>query len=73
VTDRGLGIPAERRSNIFEQFYQAHESAFISGMGLGLFICREIIQLHGGEIHAAVPAGGGSSFVVTVPLQPLEK
>ncbi len=68
VTDRGLGIPVERRSDIFERFYQAHETALISGMGLGLFICREIVQLHGGEIHAEFPDEGGASFIVTVPL-----
>ncbi|MBN9387824.1 MAG: PAS domain-containing protein [Chloroflexi bacterium] len=68
VTDQGLGIPVERREHIFERFYQAHETTLISGMGLGLFICREIIQLHGGEIHAEFPDEGGTRFVVTVPV-----
>ena len=68
VTDYGLGIPVERRPHIFERFYQAHDTTLITGMGLGLFICREIIQLHGGEIHAEFPEEGGTTFVVTVPL-----
>jgi PAS domain S-box-containing protein len=68
VTDQGLGIPEDRRGHIFERFYQAHETSLIGGMGLGLFICQQIIQLHGGDIHAEFPEEGGSRFVVTVPL-----
>jgi signal transduction histidine kinase len=68
VTDQGLGIPVERRPHIFERFYQAHETTLITGMGLGLYICRQIIQLHGGEIWAEFPDEGGTRFIVTVPL-----
>ncbi len=68
ITDQGLGIPVERRSHIFERFYQAHETTLISGMGLGLYICREIIQLHGGEIRAEFPDQGGTRIIVTVPV-----
>ena len=68
ITDQGLGIPVEQRSHIFERFYQAHETTLISGMGLGLYICREIIQLHGGEIRAEFPDEGGTRFIVTIPL-----
>lgn len=69
VTDQGMGIPPDRRPHIFERFYQAHDTTLISGMGLGLFICREIIQLHGGEIRAEFPDEGGTRFVVTIPLE----
>lgn len=68
ITDQGLGIPVERRAHIFERFYQAHDTNMVNGLGLGLFICREIIQLHGGEIRVEFPPEGGTRFIVTVPL-----
>ena len=67
VSDRGLGIPADRRERIFERFHQAHEDAHLSGMGLGLHISRDIVELHGGEIRAECPDGCGSRFVVRLP------
>jgi two-component system phosphate regulon sensor histidine kinase PhoR len=68
VRDRGLGIPPERRGQIFERFYQAHDDAYRSGMGLGLYVSRPIVGLHGGEIRAEFPADGGTRFVVRLPL-----
>jgi len=67
VTDRGLGIAEEHRSKIFERFYQAHAQSYHSGLGLGLAISREIIDLHGGTIHAEFPAEGGTRFVIRLP------
>jgi len=68
VRDHGLGIPPDKRERIFDRYYQAHQSSH-SGMGLGLYVSRQIIELHGGEIRAEFPAGGGSRFVVHLPLQ----
>src|SRR5579859_944504 len=68
VHDHGLGIPPDRRDQIFERFYQAHGSGFRSGMGLGLHISREIVELHGGEIRVDFPADAGTRFVVRLPL-----
>jgi PAS domain S-box-containing protein len=68
VRDRGIGIPPERRSHIFERFYQAHSLGYISGMGLGLYISQQIIELHEGQIRAEFPASGGTRFVITLPL-----
>jgi excisionase family DNA binding protein len=68
VRDSGLGLPAGQRDRIFERFHQAHHNAHLSGMGLGLHISRQIVELHGGEIWAEAPAGGGARFVVRVPL-----
>jgi PAS domain S-box-containing protein len=68
VRDHGLGIPPERRQQIFERFYQAHGNGHKSGMGLGLFVSREIVELHGGTISAEFPEDGGSRFVVWLPL-----
>lgn len=68
VRDHGIGIPKEKRSEIFQRFYQAHAEDHRSGLGLGLFICRQIVELHGGEIEAEFPADGGVRFVVTLPV-----
>jgi signal transduction histidine kinase len=67
VRDRGLGIPEEHRSHIFDRFHQAHAVEYRSGMGLGLHISREIVGLHGGTITATFPADGGSQFTVRLP------
>jgi signal transduction histidine kinase len=67
VTDQGLGIPVEKREQIFERFYQAHGSGHRSGLGLGLYICRQIVELHGGSIHAEFPPRGGTRFIVRLP------
>ncbi len=68
VRDHGLGIPHQQRAHIFERFYQAHTSAHRSGLGLGLYISRQIIELHGGTIRAEFPRDGGTRFVVRLPL-----
>jgi signal transduction histidine kinase len=67
VRDHGLGIPPEHREHIFDRFYQAHSRSHRSGMGLGLYISRQIVDLHGGSIIADFPADGGTRFVVTLP------
>jgi len=67
VRDHGLGIPLERRENLFDRFYQAHGEGHFGGLGLGLYISRQIVELHGGHISAEFPADGGSCFQVTLP------
>ena len=68
VTDRGPGIPPEGRQRIFDRFYQARSGDLASGMGLGLYICRQIVEQHGGSISAEFPEEGGTRFVVTLPI-----
>lgn len=68
VRDHGLGIPPEQREHIFERFYQAHSMSSRSGLGLGLYICRQIVELHGGRIWAEFPEDGGTRFSVVVPV-----
>ena len=60
VVDHGVGIQPERRQHIFERFYQAHEGDHASGMGLGLYISRQIVELHGGSIRPEFPPDGGT-------------
>jgi two-component system sensor histidine kinase VicK len=67
VTDHGVGIPLAHRAGIFERFYQAHTSEFYGGMGLGLYISRQIVELHGGRMDVEFPTAGGTRFIVEVP------
>jgi signal transduction histidine kinase len=53
---------------LFERFYRGSAGREASGSGLGLSLCREIARLHGGEISAGNRSGGGSEFIVTLPL-----
>jgi signal transduction histidine kinase len=73
VRDHGPGIPPEKRGQIFECFYQAQANGHSSGMGLGLYVSRQIVELHGGEIRAEFPADGGARFVVRLPVKPDEQ
>jgi PAS domain S-box-containing protein len=65
VFDRGPGIPEERRDHLFERFFQANPDR--SGMGLGLFITKEIVDAHRGTITVEFPATGGTRFTVSLP------
>lgn len=67
VRDYGLGIPPAQLTRIFERFYQAHSDGHSSGLGLGLFVTRQIVELHGGQITAEHPTGDGVRFIVRVP------
>ncbi|MGV2832036.1 DUF1816 domain-containing protein [Myxosarcina sp. GI1(2024)] len=70
VKDRGVGIPAERLDKIFDVFYQvdASDSRPYNGLGLGLALAHQIIQLHGGQLWAESTLGAGSSFYLTLPV-----
>jgi len=70
VRDHGLGIPLERRAQVFERFFQAHAEEFRSGMGLGLYLSRQIVRQHGGTIRPDFPEDGGTCFTVELPLEP---
>ncbi|MEA2642543.1 MAG: hypothetical protein QOF51_3937 [Chloroflexota bacterium] len=67
VVDQGIGVAPEHREHIFERFYQVSTSDYYAGMGLGLYISHEIVELHGGTLRAEYPAAGGSRFIVTLP------
>jgi signal transduction histidine kinase len=67
VRDFGSGIVPERRERIFERFYRAHEHDYAGGMGLGLYISKQIVELHGGTLRAEFPEDGGTRFVVDLP------
>lgn len=69
ITDSGIGIPDEEQDKIFNTFYQVDGSSTrqYPGLGIGLAIVREIIELHGGQIEVQSELGQGSSFRVTMP------
>ncbi len=67
VRDHGIGIAPEERSHIFERFYQSRPSDQRAGLGLGLYVSRQIVELHGGSIEAEFPEDGGTRIVVTLP------
>lgn len=71
VTDGGPGIPEEQREQIFELFYRTPEaqSSVKPGLGLGLAICKEIVERHEGRIWCESIVGKGSTFVVSLPLK----
>jgi two-component system, OmpR family, sensor histidine kinase KdpD len=68
VSDNGPGLPIGREDAVFEKFTRGHRESATPGVGLGLAICRAIIESHGGKIHGLNRAGGGASFNFTLPL-----
>lgn len=70
VADDGIGISEEDLPHIFDRFYRADAARDRSGSGLGLSICKWIVQMHGGTIRAVSKAGEGSSFFVQMPVCP---
>ncbi|MFV9507600.1 MAG: ATP-binding protein [Oscillochloridaceae bacterium umkhey_bin13] len=70
VTDQGIGIPSEALSNLFHRFYRAKnaDELAISGIGLGLYIVKEIMAQHGGVVEVQSTVGEGSRFTVRLPL-----
>jgi signal transduction histidine kinase len=67
VQDQGIGLDPSEQERIFERFYQVSASERTTGLGLGLYISREIVQSHGGRIWAESPPDGGARFVVEIP------
>jgi two-component system sensor histidine kinase KdpD len=69
VADRGPGVPAEHLDQIFEKFYRLPRERQGGGAGLGLAICRGIIETHGGMIWAEPREGRGAAFRFTIPIE----
>lgn len=68
VADRGTGVPAEVLPRLFDRFYRVDQSGSPSGLGLGLYIARMLVESHGGRIWADSAPGVGSTFTVVLPL-----
>jgi signal transduction histidine kinase len=70
MTDRGIGIEKDDLSRIFDRFERAVSMRNFGGLGLGLFISRQIAEAHGGTIVVESQRGRGSTCVVTLPQRP---
>ncbi|WP_298011717.1 HAMP domain-containing sensor histidine kinase [uncultured Aquabacterium sp.] len=69
VCDRGPGVPPEQRDRIFEPFYRLPGHAeYAGGVGLGLSLVRQIAERHGGKVRCEARQGGGSCFVIHLPV-----
>ncbi len=75
IKDTGPGIPADDLPHLFQKFYRVDNSATrtIGGTGLGLFICRKIVELYNGRIWAESEVGKGSTFYINLPRLTSEK
>ena len=74
VSDQGLGIPQEVMKHLFTRFYRVDRGPSLTtkGLGLGLYICRVIIEAHGGTMEVSSQVGKGSQFTFSLPLQTKE-
>lgn len=70
VADQGIGISSEDQKKLFEPFQRSHESLRrgVGGLGLGLLVCRRLVEAHGGRIWVESELGKGSTFFFTVPV-----
>jgi two-component system sensor histidine kinase VicK len=69
VADQGMGISQTDADRLFERFYRADNNKNISGFGIGLYLCSEIISFHKGKIWVDSEVGKGSTFYFSLPLQ----
>lgn len=67
IRDHGRGIAPEDQERIFHKFERAVDKSEVSGLGLGLFIVREITSMHGGTVRVESALGEGATFVITLP------
>jgi light-regulated signal transduction histidine kinase (bacteriophytochrome) len=68
VADNGIGFEEKYADRIFTMFERLHARARYEGTGIGLAICRKIVERHGGEIRAHGKPGEGATFIVTLPV-----
>jgi two-component system phosphate regulon sensor histidine kinase PhoR len=68
VTDNGPGIPSDQQQRLFQRFYRSSGRS-VEGLGLGLYLSREFVHLHGGRIWVESTEGQGSTFAFTLPMR----
>jgi PAS domain S-box-containing protein len=73
IKDRGIGIPAADRQQLFESFHRGRNVGDIQGTGLGLSVVKKFVDLHGGQINVVSEVGVGTTFTVTLPLDQQQK
>jgi two-component system sensor histidine kinase KdpD len=70
VADRGRGIPEEDLGRVLQKFHRLAESSSVDGLGLGLSICKEFVEAHGGRIRLENNPGGGTIARFVLPVAP---
>lgn len=73
VRDEGIGLTPDQKRQLFTRFYRAENSKGTSGLGLGLYLTKQIIDRHQGKIEVASEYGIGSEFIIILPLENKEK
>ncbi len=68
VRDKGIGIAPDKLDKIFDRYFRINDNTKVSGLGIGLYISKEIIKKHGGKTWAESRIGEGTSFYITLPL-----
>jgi signal transduction histidine kinase len=72
VADTGPGIPEREREHLFERFFRGINAAY-TGTGLGLQICKALVDAHGGEMQVESEVGRGSTFTLCLPVGEAEQ
>jgi signal transduction histidine kinase len=67
VTDFGKGIPADEIDHLFERYYRAEKTNSVEGLGLGLFLSKQIIDAHNGRVWVTSEENKGSTFYFSIP------
>jgi PAS domain S-box-containing protein len=68
VRDHGPGVPQDEQVRVFDKFYRGSNAAGMPGSGLGLYMARSIVEVHGGVLSLVTPAGGGAEFRIWLPV-----
>jgi PAS domain S-box-containing protein len=68
VRDHGPGVPRDEQTRVFDKFYRGSNANGMPGSGLGLYMARSIVEVHGGVLSLVTPAGGGAEFRIWLPV-----
>lgn len=69
VRDKGIGIPMQDCAQIFERYHRGSNVKGITGTGIGLYLVKMVISLHGGDVSVSSTEGRGSEFTVRLPFE----